>query len=657
MLYIPLINPKRLSIARNIRLTLAAGLLMSCVLVTVIGLTSWYALKSLNEKLENMVTSQVKTAYIYDMRIAARERNLHIMKMLASNDIFVIDDEWMGFRNEGTKFLIAREAYKKQVLNEGENNNEIKFLSEQRELSKKAVALQYEMHQMKMDGNIDGAMKKLNEHFVYQVGVFSLLDNMLISQKSINSLNVEETRSSQEAAVKKVVLLSSVVVIVIFFMTSYMIKRLSQQAVDIENESMKFKALIEGSMDAVLVLEMHNVIDGNVNALSMFGVSSLKELNRVGLDYYSKFSDVKSSDDSDEIFSAINHVLVDVKRRYQWEFVNDKGKGFPADVELTGIELEGNKYVQMVIRDVTEREKNQQELLEANNNLEQKVLDRTSELNELNKKMVDIARSAGMAEVASGVLHNVGNVLNSVNVSTALLKDQIKVGRLDNIEKLATMLSENRDNLAEFLENDEKGKLIIEYIEQLSEHVKQDKENQLEEIETLAGNVDHIKSIISMQQTYSGKMGVIDKVKASTVLEDAININISSLKKHGVNLVRSYENDPVVLVDKHKLIQILVNLISNAKYAVLNGKQVSKIIVVKIVRKKDEVVYSVEDNGIGIEEKDVARIFEFGFKKRIGGHGYGLHHSALMAKELGGLISVESKGLGEGAIFTLTIPV
>lgn len=647
------INTHNKSIAKSIKLTLAFGLVMSCLLVTIIGYTSWQALKKINEKLENSFSSQIKTAYIYDMRIAARERNMHLLKMLISVDPFVIDNEWIEFRNQGSVFLSIREKFKALSLDETEN----KILNEQRRLSVISVALQYEMYDLKLKNDVEGALNKLNEHLAVQKSVFSVLDNLLKHHKDINNSDIFKARETKEETTKKVVLLSTVVVISIFLMMSYMIQRLSQQAIAIENEGVKFKALIEGSMDAVLVLEKHEVIECNVNALNMFGVNSLKELNSIGLDYFSSFSNKKSSDKSNYIFSAVNNALVDVKRNYQWVFNDSKGFSFPADVELTGVEIDGSKYFQMVIRDVTERENDQKSLQEANENLEQKIHERTSELKELNIKMVDIARSAGMAEVASGVLHNVGNVLNSVNVSTTIIKSNIKNDRLDGLERLADILKENKNDLSEFIKTDDKGQFVIPFIEKLSEKMKSNKENQLEEIEALVANVNHIKNIVSMQQTYSGNMGVIDKVKASEVFEDAIKINISSINKNSVNLIRSYRHDPVISVDKHKLIQILVNLISNAKYSVINNAGKNRIIIVKINALAGNIIYSVEDNGIGIEEIYMKKIFEFGFKKRVGGHGYGLHHSALMAKELGGDIRVQSDGKEKGALFKLSIPM
>ena len=74
-------------------------------------------------------------------------------------------------------------------------------------------------------------------------------------------------------------------------------------------------------------------------------------------------------------------------------------------------------------------------------------------------------------------------------------------------------------------------------------------------------------------------------------------------------------------------------------------------------KEKNKIIFYVKDNGIGIEHDDLGRLFEFGFKKRASGHGYGLHHSALVANEMNARLSVKSEGLDKGALFTLAITV
>ena len=65
---------------------------------------------------------------------------------------------------------------------------------------------------------------------------------------------------------------------------------------------------------------------------------------------------------------------------------------------------------------------------------------------------------------------------------------------------------------------------------------------------------------------------------------------------------------------------------------------------------------AVIDTGIGISPENLTRIFAHGFTTRKDGHGFGLHSGALAAKELGGKLSVESAGLGQGASFVLDLP-
>ncbi len=652
----PFISPSSLvgaPVTQNIRTTLVAGLFVSCTLITIMSMVSLRELDSLNEKVEQLVeASEVKTSLIYDMRIAARERNLRLMMTLLVEDEFMIDEEWMQFREQGGLFLSAREQYKALDLSDEERL----LLAEQRDISVQTVSLQYKLLEYAQNGDKKNALLTIREVLSFQNKVFEILDRMLDIQKSKNSQIVESARKSQSAASNTVVVLGIAVIVLIIISTVYIIRRISQQTQLVLDEGLKFKALIEGSMDAVLVIENSRVVDANRNALQMFSVENLRSLNEIGEHFLLRFRMPVEEEAEGSIQEAVEHALVDVKRRYHWYFSDFDDQEIPVDVEITAIDLEGRHLVQMVIRDVAEREIFQSALKEINENLEVKVNERTEELNELNSKIAGIARSAGMAEVASGVLHNVGNVLNSINVSTSVLKEQIKNCKAKNIEKISELLAEHRDNICEFFENNEKGKFVIPYMEKLSVQLKDERDNQIKELECLSDNVEHIKTIISMQQAYAGGMGMIENIRASLLFEDAVKINIASINNNRINLEYAYEVDPEINIDKHKMVQVLVNFISNAKYAVMNNEIDNRHIKIGICESEGMLEFYVQDNGIGIEPEHIDRIFEFGFKKRVGGHGYGLHHSALMAKELNGKIAVKSDGKNQGAKFSLLVP-
>jgi signal transduction histidine kinase len=323
-------------------------------------------------------------------------------------------------------------------------------------------------------------------------------------------------------------------------------------------------------------------------------------------------------------------------------------KRHATETEKMNIELE---------KEIGERLRVEKELHELNETLEEKVQERTLELKQLNQKIGDIARSAGMAEVASGVLHNVGNVLNSVNVSASVMREQVRKSKAENLSRLVNLLQQHQDDLAGFISHDEKGKQVPKFISLLSDQLMEERQILFKELDGLANNIDHIKNIISMQQSYAGSYGVREKVKLSDLVEDALKINLQEVNRHNIKLQRHYDETPLIYADKHKLLQIIINLISNAKYALKEKTDEDRLLEIKIYRNGSEAVVEIHDTGIGIAQDDIQHLFEYGFKRRRGGHGFGLHHSALVANEVGGRIKVYSDGPGQGATFQLFVPL
>ncbi len=281
-----------------------------------------------------------------------------------------------------------------------------------------------------------------------------------------------------------------------------------------------------------------------------------------------------------------------------------------------------------------------------------------TERNRLQNKLVETSRLAGMADVATGVLHNVGNVLNSVNVSGQLVAEKVKNSRVTGLAKANALIEQHADDLAMFITGDEKGKLLPDYLRGLSTQLHAERDFVLEEIGGLMESVEHIKQIVSMQQSFASTSGVTMPVSLTDLVEDALKTNDASFLKHDVELLREYEELPQVTTDRHKVLQILVNLIGNAKQALAASHSNEKRLTLRVVRScEDRVAVEVEDNGVGISSKDLSRIFQHGFTTKKHGHGFGLHSSALAAKELGGTLSVRSEGLGQGATFKLELPL
>jgi PAS domain S-box-containing protein len=279
-----------------------------------------------------------------------------------------------------------------------------------------------------------------------------------------------------------------------------------------------------------------------------------------------------------------------------------------------------------------------------------------SKLEELHKQLLQTSRQAGMAEVATSVLHNVGNVLNSANVSIMLLLDQARKSKVEFLGKAVTLLNEHEADLAAYVANDPKGRQLPGYLSQVSGQLIKEQQSTIAELESLRQNIEHIKEIVTMQQSYAKISGVAEIVNAADIVEDALRMNAGGLARHKVELVREYSKVPALNIDKHKTLQILVNLIRNAKYACDESKRTDKQIRLKISQRDQWVCITVIDNGIGIAPENRTRIFSHGFTTRQDGHGFGLHSGALAAKELGGSLTAHSDGLNLGAAFTLDLP-
>jgi signal transduction histidine kinase len=208
-----------------------------------------------------------------------------------------------------------------------------------------------------------------------------------------------------------------------------------------------------------------------------------------------------------------------------------------------------------------------------------------------------------------------------------------------------------------FLTEDDRGRKIPAYIDQLAEHLEQERVEVDKELKGLILNVDHIKEIVAMQQNYARISGVVETVELSELVEDAFKIHGVAYARHGITVERDYEKVPTMSVDKHTVLQILVNLLQNAKYACDASNRPDKRVTVRVkAAGQDRVLVELADNGVGIAPENLTRIFSQGFTTRKGGHGFGLHSGALGAKQLGGSLTVHSGGLGHGATFILELP-
>ena len=280
------------------------------------------------------------------------------------------------------------------------------------------------------------------------------------------------------------------------------------------------------------------------------------------------------------------------------------------------------------------------------------------ELREAQAELVTTARRAGMAEIATNVLHNVGNVLNSVNVSAQVLYEKVHTSKGPGVAKVAQLMKEHPDDLGDFISSDPKGRALPDYLDKLADALAIEQQVMIAELAQLTRRIDHIKEIVATQQSYAGNASVLESGSLRELVEDVVRICDVSLARHHITLIKEFSDVPQMPLDKHRVLKILVNLINNAKQALEAGANRSPQIILRLrVIDDGRVRVEVEDNGEGIAQDNLARVFEHGFTTRVDGHGFGLHSCILAAHELGGDLTVRSAGPGRGALFILELPL
>ncbi len=304
--------------------------------------------------------------------------------------------------------------------------------------------------------------------------------------------------------------------------------------------------------------------------------------------------------------------------------------------------------------------------------LEEQVLSRTAELeaalreneqvNRVLRKtqadLVAVARSAGMAEIATNVLHNVGNVLNSVNVSAGLILSGVRASKVEGLARAVQLMNEHAGDLGPFLATDAKGKMLPGYLMQLTPLLVAEQRAAVDELVMLAKSVDHIKEIIAAQQAHAGASKLIEPIRIHELVEDALRMNAAGPLRHQVVMENDFAQIPELPLDRGRVLQVLTNLVRNAEQAMEGAPDDSARLMLHAELLGDQTLrVRVSDTGVGIAPENLTRVFVHGFTTKKDGHGFGLHSAAIAAREMGGTLVARSDGPGMGATFTLELPI
>ncbi|MFW5803268.1 MAG: two-component system sensor histidine kinase NtrB [Verrucomicrobiota bacterium] len=320
------------------------------------------------------------------------------------------------------------------------------------------------------------------------------------------------------------------------------------------------------------------------------------------------------------------------------------GYVFPAEITISVLSYRvgGNEYGALCffVRNVTARKKTEEELAK------------------VSEEMVRSAHYAGMAEIATGVIHDVGNILNSINVSCDVMRDTIRLSQVDNLLKVNELLKQHVDDLPEFLSVHPKGRLLPKLYPELGQSLKSDFVSLDQELANLSRSINLIRDVITTQQERTTAEAMREDTEIEPLLEDALTLQNANIANNAVRVEREFDSDvPPVMTEKTKLIYALVNLIKNAVEAMAGQDEERRLLTLRLFRRNSEVVIGVGDCGSGVSHEDRERLFAHGFTTKENGHGFGLHASANYINEMGGVVEFDSEGRGQGAEFRIRLPV
>lgn len=395
----------------------------------------------------------------------------------------------------------------------------------------------------------------------------------------------------------------------------------------------QFTELLESVYDAVVISHNHGQVERcNARALEYF------QLEAAAIPNLSVTELIAGADH--DIIRTVRRLLREDRRVFiEAECRRRDESTFPAEITVSLIHVDGQERLCFFIRNISVRRETEA------------ALERASE------GLVRAARLAGMAEIATGVLHDIGNLLNSINVSSDFLAAELRTSSVGNLTRLAQLVHEKGDRLPEFIADDPRGPKFLQALCQCAEVLADEHQALGEECERLREHLRSVVDVIRAQQSYASGVAFNETVSLGSVIDEVLLLQKPSFTRHQIQVETNFGKLPEVVIQKSKLVQVLVNLLQNARDAILQQEGAPRRILIEGGTAGEQVWLRVRDWGIGIAPENIEQVFRHGFTTKPSGHGFGLHTAANFMAEMDGRIAVASPGLGQGATFTLELPL
>ena len=409
-------------------------------------------------------------------------------------------------------------------------------------------------------------------------------------------------------------------------------------AASLDYEQQLIRSLLDGVPDNIYFKDLSSrFIRVSKHMATWVGVAHPAEMEgKTDFDFFSSDHAQKAYDDEQRILRT-GEPLIDMEEMETWP------DGRITWVSSSKMPLRDQQGEVMgtfgISRDITARKEAEQQL-------------RATQ-----KELLEISHKAGMVEVTSGVLHNIGLSLDSVGTGLNRLAEQLEDFHSASLGKVAQLLGQQAGHLPEFFAHDPHGQQLPSYLQALARTLAAEHQAMQTEVDLLRRNLENIREISLLQQNYVQEPQVVEEVAPSALMEEALRICEISLARQHIAICRDFAEVPALRVSRHRVLQILVRLIRNAIDAMEEVTRPGQDIVLRLcLGPAGGVQFIVRDVGKGLGPEDLPKVFGFGFALHRHGPDFGLHASANTAKELGGTLRCESEGQGKGMAFILELP-
>ena len=414
-------------------------------------------------------------------------------------------------------------------------------------------------------------------------------------------------------------------------------KRMAEQLAesmvkDVKQNADLIKQILSNASEAIVTIDQQGLVKlANKSAHQIFGFQD----GQSGFNFETLLTKTTWSDIADQInFSS------DGRYKCSSKLQRPNGEQFFCRLNFGVCFSNKQKFYVLIARDVTER------------------METDRKIEEINRELLQASETAAKVELANGVLHNVGNILNSINVSATVIRKQVGTDSISKLDRLCKLINEHDAGFSDFVQNDKRGKKIPIFLEKIADSLVGEQQGIERELGDLLKNVSHVKEVIASQQSDAKSSAANQLLAPQELMTDAITVNKAVLSEHSIEVIHDgNHNLPEIWSDRNRILQILVNLIKNASDALIENKTPVPSIRASVRTDADYVVFEVTDNGVGMSADVLQKIFEHGFTTKTSGHGFGLHSCMHAAADLGGKLEAYSDGLGCGATFQLVLPV